>query len=107
MKKVFNRKDIAQMLTSLFVIIQIYVLETVRLTFYQAIPVMMTSIITCVVILWLIEGKQLWKHFGSGLVLVSLLSLIVGLILGVDGPSVLIAISVGLPVAAMVDLLRS
>ena len=105
MKRVFNRKDIAQMLTSLFVIIQIYVIESVTVSFSQAIPVLITSLITCSAILWLIEGKQMLRHLIFGFILVSLLSLIVGEILDVDKPEVLLAISVGLPVAAMVDVL--
>jgi len=105
MKRVFNRKDIAQMLTSLFVIIQIYVIESVTVSFSQAIPVLITSLITCSAILWLIEGKQMLRHLIFGFILVSLLSLIVGEILDVDEPEILLAISVGLPVAAMVDVL--
>jgi len=107
MKRVFNRKDIAQMLTSLFVIIQIYVIESVTVSFSQAIPVLITSLITCSAILWLIEGKQMLRHLIFGFILVSLLSLIVGKLLDVDKPEILLAISAGLPVAAMVDVIRN
>jgi len=105
-KRIFNRKDIAQMLTSLFIIIQVYVIETVEIPLSQAIPVLITSSITCGVILWFIEGRQLWKHLISGFIVVSLLSLIVGIILGITLPEFIIAISAGLPVAAMVDVLK-
>ncbi len=104
--RIFDRKDIAQMLTSLFVIIQVYVLDPVSLSFQDSIPVLFTSMGTCLVILWLMERDEIWKHFVFGLVLVSLLSTIVGLILNVDLPNILTAISVGLPVAAMVNMLR-
>jgi len=107
MKRVFNQKDIAQMLTSLFVIIQIYVIESVTVSFNQTIPVLITSLITCSAILWLIEGKQMLKHLIFGFILVSLLSLIVGKLLDVDKPEILLAISAGLPVAAMVDVIRN
>lgn len=105
-ERIFDRRDIAQMLTSLFVIIQVYVLNPVVLTFQESVPVLFTSMGTCLVILWLLERKDIWKHFFFGLLLVSLLSAITGLILNVSFPGILIAISVGLPVAAMVNVLR-
>jgi hypothetical protein len=104
-KRMFNRNDIAQMLTSLFVIIQIYVLETVEIPFFQGIPVLVSSLMTCSLILWLIEGTEMWKHLISGFLLVTILSVIVGGILEVTAADIIIAISVGLPVAAMVDVI--
>ena len=105
-KRIFNRKDVAQMLTSLFVIIQVYVMGSVNVALVQAIPILITSLITCAVILRLIEGRQMWKHLISGFILVTLLSFVTGVILNSKKPDILIAISVGLPVAAMVDVLK-
>jgi len=67
-RRVFSKKDIAQMLTSLFVIIQIYVLEKIDIPFVQGIPVLISSFFTCMIILWLVEGRELWKHLISAAV---------------------------------------
>jgi hypothetical protein len=87
MDRIFDRRDIAQMLTSLFVIIQVYVLSDERIigaiSYQQATPVLLTSMGTCLVILWLLERDEIWKHFTFGLLLVSLLAMIIGLILEV------------------------
>lgn len=106
-KRAFGRNDIAQMLTSLFVIIQVFVLETIKIPFLQTVQVLIASFLTCMAILWLVEGKQMWKHLTSGFILVSLLASLIGVILGASIADVIIAISVGLPVAAMIDVLRS
>ena len=105
-KRIFNKKDVAQMLTSLFMIINVYVLESTDLTFTESFLVLILSFFTSMIILWLIEGKEMWKHLTAGIIVVSILSTIVGIILKVNLPSILVAISVGLPVAAMVDVLR-
>ena len=106
-KRVFNRKDIAQMLTSLFVIIQVYSQELIKISFFQGLSVLATSFLTCMAILYFVEGRQMWKHVISGFTLVSLLSIIIGTILEATFTDVIIAISVGLPVAAMVDVIGS
>ncbi|MEM5793024.1 MAG: ATP cone domain-containing protein [Candidatus Aenigmatarchaeota archaeon] len=105
-KRIFNKKDIAQMLTSLFVIIQIYVIESVSVPIWQALSVLFISIFTNMLILWLIEGKEMWKHLISGFVVVTILSAIIGSILQENLSSIIVAMSVGLPVSAMVDVLK-
>jgi len=81
--------------------------EKIDIPFVQGIPVLISSFFTCMIILWLVEGRELWKHLISGFLLVSLLSMIVGTILEATSADVIIAISVGLPVAAMVDVIGS
>jgi len=106
-KRVFNRKDIAQMLTSLFVIIQVYSQELIKISFFQGVSVLTISSLTCMTILYFVEGRQMWKHVIFGFTLVSLLAMIVGITLNAEVTDVIIAISVGLPVAAMVDVIGS
>ena len=106
-KRVFSKKDIAQMLTSLFVIIQVYSQELIKISFFQGLSILTTSFLTCMTILYFTEGKQMWKHVIFGFTIVSLLAMIVGTILESTVIDVIIAISVGLPVAAMVDVIGS
>ncbi len=106
-KEKFNKKDVAQMLTSLFVIIQIYTFRPVFPNVQKALLVFGISIITSGIILWLVAGKrEMFKHLLAGTVIVIILSLASGYVLGIKPEGIIIASSAALPVATMVDLLK-
>lgn len=103
----FDKRDIAQMLTSLFVIIQVFALEKNIFPLEKTLMVFSVSIATCSLILLLTVGmREMWKHIFSGILIVLLLSIISGYILSVSLEDMIIAASVGLPVATMVNVLR-
>ncbi|MBL7169695.1 MAG: hypothetical protein ISS48_01620 [Candidatus Aenigmarchaeota archaeon] len=105
-KQVFNKKDISQVLASLFVILQIYALDVIFVPFDRGVPIFFTSLFTCGLILRLnVEKKEMWKHLITGVISVALLSVLTGSILGVRPEEMLLAISVGMPVAAAIDTL--
>ena len=102
----FDRKDIAQMLTSIFIIIQVFTLRIAEYEFTQSFLLFVSSIIVCGLIVWLMAKKDFLKHIGTGVLVVGIFSLLIGYILNEPIEKMLIAFAVGLPVAAMVDLLR-
>jgi hypothetical protein len=55
----------------------------------------------------LVTGKkEMWKHLIAGILIVITLSAISGLVLNIEIEGIIIAASVALPVASMVDLLK-
>ena len=106
-KDKFNKKDVAQMLTSLFVIIQVYAFKTVLFDIDKTIIIFGLSLVTSAIILWISAGrKEMVKHLLAGIIIVIVLSGISGYILGIKLEGMIIAASAALPVAAMVDLLK-
>lgn len=106
LEKIFDKKDISQILTSLFAIIQVYVFDITFLPLQTVSLILLVSLTTCGIVLWLNVGKyEAWKHLITSSFSVSLLALIIGIILNARVEEMLLAISVGMPVAAMVDVI--
>jgi len=102
----FDKKDIAQMLTSLFVIVQIFVIPIAELELHQSFLLVVTSLFVCGIIVWLISKKDFLDHLLWGVLIVGSFSFLIGLILNQSIQNILIAMTVALPVATMVNVLK-
>ncbi len=104
----FTRKEVARMLTCLFVIIQIYAFRTDFFPLNRSLLILSVSIIVSSIVLWLYVGRsEMWKHLIVGILISLSLSAIAGLILNIELEGVIIATSAALPVSTMVNVLRS
>ncbi len=102
----FDRKDIAQMLSSLFVIVQVFTLRTTQYGFNQAILLFVVSVFVCGLIVWLMARSYFLKHLVAGVLIVGIFSFLIKIVLNESVEKMLIAFAVGLPVAAMVNALK-
>jgi len=102
----FDRKDIAQMLTSIFIVVQVFTLRTAQYEFNQSLVLFVSSIAVCGLIVWIMARKDFYKHLVAGILIVGIFSFSIGYILNESIEKMLIAFSVGLPVAAMVNALK-
>jgi len=102
----FDRKDVAQMLTSIFVIVQVFTLRTTEFGLSQSLLLFTSSLIVCGLIVWIMAGKDFLKHLFVGVVIVSIFSFLIGYFLSETIEKMLIAFALGLPVATMVNALK-
>lgn len=102
----FDKGDIAQMLTSIFVIVQIFSIPISEYELYQSFLLFVTSVVVCGLIVWLIAKKDFLKHLAAGVLIVGTFSFLIGLILNQSIENIFIAMTVGLPVATMVNVLK-
>jgi len=102
----FDRNDIAQMLTSIFIVVQVFVLRTSEYEFNQSLILFFPSIIVSGIILWIIARQDFYKHFLTGFLIVGTFSFLLGYILNASVEKMLIAFALGLPVATTVDALK-
>lgn len=102
----FDQRDVAQMLTSLFVITQVFVINIPSISFNQAIMIAIFSSAVCVLILRIISKSDFLKHFVAGALIVGISSMFLGYILNTTAVKILVAFSIGFPVAAMVNVLK-
>ena len=102
----FDRKDIAQMLSSIFIILQVFLLPTLIPSIEKSIFLLIISLLTCIIILYLISKTDFLKHLVMSIFVVGILSFVIGFLLNKNINYILIAFSIGLPVAAMVNALK-
>jgi hypothetical protein len=102
----FDKKDIAQMLTSIFVIVQIFSIPHHEFELLQSFSLFFVSVIVCGFIVWLISSKDFLTHLLVGILIVTLFSFLIGFVLNQSINTVFIAMTVGLPVATMVNALK-
>jgi len=102
----FDKNDIAQMLTSIFVIVQVFSIPHYEFELYQSFPLFLTSVVVCGFIVWLIARKDFLTHLMVGILIVSVFSFLIDYILSQSITSIFIAMTVGLPVATMVNALK-
>ena len=107
-KQQFTRKEVARMLTSLFVIIQIYAFRGEFFELHRGLLILLTSVITSSIVLLLYVGKnEMWKHLLAGILISFALASISALILGIKLEGIVIATAAALPVSTMVNVLKT
>ncbi|MCX6821654.1 MAG: hypothetical protein NTW30_02640 [Candidatus Aenigmarchaeota archaeon] len=102
----FDKKDVAQMFTCIFVIFQVFTFPLTRYKLYQSFLLLVTSIVVCGFIVRLIAKKDYLNHLTAGILIVTILSFLIGIILAHPIENILVAMAISLPVAALVDLLK-
>ncbi len=104
----FTKKEVARMLTSLFVIIQIYAFRGEYFEISKGLLILSLSIVTSSIVLLLYVGKiEMWKHLFVGILVSLILSTTAALILNVKLEGIVVAASAALPVSTMVNVLKS
>ncbi len=102
----FDKKDIAQMLTSIFVIFQVYLYPITPPPFISDVVLFFTSLVVCFIVLKITAEKDVYKHLIAGLIISTVLSVLIGVTLLKSVGIMLIAIAIGLPAASMIDSLK-
>ena len=102
----FDRKDVAQMFTSVFVILQVIVIPIINFEINQSILLAVLSIVICGVIIWIIGRDDFLKHLVVGIIIVGILSFLIGFILNASLEKILVTFAIGLPVATTVNALK-
>lgn len=102
----FDNKDIAQMLTSVFVILQVFTGCTVNIVMKQSLLLVTLSVLASAIIIWIVMKRDFIKHIIAGIAIVALFSYTIGSFMGASIDRMLIAFAVGLPVATTVNILR-
>ncbi len=104
----FTRKEVARMMTCLFVIIQIYSFRAEYFSLNRGLLILLTSVITSSIVLWLYVGRiEMWKHLITGILISVSLSVIGALILDIKLEGIVIAASAALPISTMVNVLKT
>ncbi len=94
------------MLSSIFIILQVYLLPTTAPELNETIILTIISSIVCGIILYLVSNKNFLKHLFSGMIIVSILSFVIGAVLSEKINMILTSISISLPAATIVDALK-
>jgi len=102
----FDKKDVAQMLTSLFVIVQFFSFPISGFEFHQSLSLFFTSVVVCGIIVWLIAKNDFLDHLIAGILIVGIFSFLIGLVLNEPIENIMVAMTIGLPVATMVNVLK-
>ncbi len=102
----FDKKDVAQMLTSIFVIVQVFTIRTLQIELGQSFLLFVSSLVVCGLILWIMAGRDFLKHLLVGIVIVGTFSFLIGYFLNESIQKMLIAFALGLPLATMVNALK-